>query len=68
MVMAMIGLGRKTIPGRVKLFFCLAVTVAVMPALPPAKVGDLFSLATTLLVGEQMVDRHYARFCHRYGG
>jgi flagellar biosynthetic protein FliR len=43
MVMAMIGLGAKAIPGRVKLFFCLAITVAVMPALPPARVDNMFS-------------------------
>jgi flagellar biosynthetic protein FliR len=55
MVMSMIGLGAKSIPGRVKLFFCLAITVAVLPALPPTQVGDLFSLATTLLIGEQMI-------------
>jgi flagellar biosynthetic protein FliR len=55
MVMSMIGLGAKSIPGRVKLFFCLAITIAVLPALPPTKVGDLFSLATTLLIGEQMI-------------
>jgi len=55
MVMSMIGLGAKAIPGRIKLFFCLAITVAVMPALPPTRVGDLFSLATALLIGEQMI-------------
>ena len=55
MVMSMIGLGAKAIPGRIKLFFCLAVTVAVMPALPPTKVADLFSLATALLLGEQVI-------------
>ncbi|AZQ85495.1 flagellar type III secretion system protein FliR [Colwellia sp. Arc7-635] len=55
MVMSMIGLGAKSIPGRVKLFFCLAITIAVLPALPPTQVGDLFSLATTLLIGEQMI-------------
>ena len=55
MVMSMIGLGAKAIPGRIKLFFCLAVTVAVMPALPPTKIADLFSLATALLLGEQVI-------------
>ena len=55
MVMSMIGLGAKAIPGRIKLFFCLAITVAVMPALPPTRVGDLFSLATALLIVEQMI-------------
>ena len=34
MVMSMIGLGAKAIPGRIKLFFCLAITVAVMRANP----------------------------------
>jgi flagellar biosynthetic protein FliR len=55
MVMSMIGLGAKAIPGRVKLFLCLAVTVAVMPALPATRVDNMFSLATTLLIGEQMI-------------
>lgn len=55
MVMAMIGLGAKSIPGRVKLFFCIAVTAAVMPALPPTNVGNMFSLATSLLVAEQII-------------
>lgn len=55
LVMAMIGLGARTIPMRVKLFVCLAVTVAVMPAIPPAKVDNLFSFATVLLVGQQII-------------
>lgn len=55
MVMAMIGLGAKTVPARIKLFFCLAVTFAVLPALPPTRVENMFSLGTWLLVGEQII-------------
>lgn len=53
LVMAMIGLGARTIPTRVKLFLCIAITIAVMPAIPPARVDDLFSLNTALLAAEQ---------------
>ncbi|QOL27101.1 flagellar type III secretion system protein FliR [Thalassotalea sp. LPB0316] len=55
LIMAMIGLGAQTTPGRVKLMLSLAVTVCVMPAIPPAKVDNLFSFATTLLVAEQVI-------------
>lgn len=55
LVMAMIGLGAQTTPTRVKLFLSLAVTVCVMPAIPPASVDNLFSLATTLLIAEQII-------------
>ncbi|MEW6983244.1 flagellar biosynthetic protein FliR [Colwelliaceae bacterium 6471] len=55
LVMSMLGLGAKTIPGKVKLFFCLAVTVAVMPAIPPARIDELVSLATVLIVAEQVI-------------
>lgn len=55
MIMSMVGLGAKTIPSRVKMFFCVAVTFAVMPALPPTHVENMFSLATSLLVAEQII-------------
>jgi flagellar biosynthetic protein FliR len=55
LIMTMIGFGAKTIPGRIKLFLCLAVTVAVMPAIPPSKVIDLLSFNTAILVGQQMI-------------
>lgn len=55
LIMAMIGLGSQTIPTRVKLFLCIAITIAVMPAIPPAKVGNLFSFQTVLLVAEQTI-------------
>ena len=55
LVMSMIGLGARTIPMRVKLFLCVAITIAIMPAIPPAKVDNLFSIAASLLVAEQMI-------------
>ena len=55
LVMTMIGFGAKTIPGRIKLFLCLSVTVAVMPAIPPSKVIDLLSFNTAILLGQQML-------------
>lgn len=53
LIMSMMGLGSQTIPTRVKLFLCLAITVAIMPAIPPVKVEQLLSLQTALLVAEQ---------------
>ena len=53
LVMSMMGLGSQNIPTRVKLFLCLAITFAIMPAIPPTKVEQLFSFQTTLLVFEQ---------------
>ena len=55
LIMTMIGFGAKTIPGRIKLFLCLTVTMAIMPAIPPTKVINLLSFNTLLLVGQQMI-------------
>ena len=55
LIMAMMGLGAKSIPNRVKLFLSIAITLAIMPAIPPAKVGNLFSLATAILVFQQII-------------
>lgn len=55
LIMSMIGLGSKTIPTKVKLFLSLAVTFAIMPAIPPSNVGDLFSFMTVLLIGQQIL-------------
>jgi len=52
---SMIGLGSRTVPAKVKLFLCLAVTVAVIPAIPSAKVDNLFSATTLFLVAEQVL-------------
>lgn len=55
LVMAMIGLGSRTIPARVKVFLCLTITIAVMPAIPPTRVEELVSLPTFLLIAEQTI-------------
>jgi flagellar biosynthetic protein FliR len=55
LIMAMIGFGSKIIPGKVKIFLCVTLTVAVMPAIPPTQVGSLISFETALLMFEQMV-------------
>ncbi|TPH17178.1 flagellar biosynthetic protein FliR [Litorilituus lipolyticus] len=55
LVMAMIGLGSKTLPGRIKLFLSVTVTIAVMPAIPPANVGELFSFQTVIIILQQIV-------------
>ena len=54
LIMTMIGFSSKTIPGRVKVFLCISITVAVMPAIPPASVTNLMSLNTAILLGQQM--------------
>lgn len=55
LIMSMVGFGAKSIPMRVKFFLCLSVTVAVMPAIPPSRVDDLFSAVTVILIFEQIV-------------
>ena len=55
LIMTMIGFSSKTIPGRVKVFLCISITVAVMPAIPPASVTNLMSLNTAILLGQQMI-------------
>ncbi len=55
LIMSMVAFGSKTIPMRIKFFLCITVTIAVMPALPPTRVDNLFSLTTFLLVAEQTI-------------
>ena len=55
LVMMMVGLGARTIPARIKLFLCVALTIAVMPAIPPTNVGQLLSFSTFLLIGQQIL-------------
>ncbi|WP_057830889.1 flagellar biosynthetic protein FliR [Colwellia sp. TT2012] len=55
LVMTMIGFSAQTIPMRVKLFLSLAITVAIMPAIPPVKDIDLMSINTAILLGQQMI-------------
>ncbi|WP_076416946.1 flagellar biosynthetic protein FliR [Colwellia sp. UCD-KL20] len=55
LIMSMIGFGSKTIPSSIKLGLCVVVTVAVMPAIPPSQVDNIFSLATALLIAKQII-------------
>ncbi|MBA6233429.1 MULTISPECIES: flagellar biosynthetic protein FliR [unclassified Colwellia] len=55
LIMSMIGFGSKVIPGKVKVFLCMTLTIAIMPAIPPTQVDSLLSFQTTLLIFEQMV-------------
>lgn len=55
LIMTMIGFGARTIPTRIKLFLCITVTVAIMPAIPPTNVEQLLSLNTALLLGQQTI-------------
>ncbi len=55
LIMTMVGFSAKTIPGRVKLFLCLSITFAVMPAIPAATVPHLLSFHTLILVGQQTI-------------
>jgi len=55
LVMTMIGFGARTIPTRIKLFLCVAVTIAIIPAIPPTNVEELLSFQTFLVIGQQML-------------
>lgn len=53
LIMMMIGFGARTIPTRIKLFLCVTLTLAIMPAIPPTKVDQLLSFTTFLMIGQQ---------------
>ncbi len=55
LISSMIALGSKTVPNKVKLFLSVAITFAVMPAIPPTHVEELLSLTTALLIGQQVL-------------
>ncbi len=55
LIMTMIGFSSRTIPAKIKLGLSVLFTIAIMPALPPTQVGSLLSLATALLLFEQML-------------
>lgn len=55
LVMSMIGFGARTIPTKIKLGLCVVVTIAIMPAIPPTNVGNIFSLSTAFLIAEQII-------------
>ena len=55
LVMMMVGLGARNIPNRIKLFLCVTLTLAVMPAIPPTHVDELLSFTTFLMIGQQIL-------------
>lgn len=55
LIMVMVGLGAKTISSKIKIAFSIALTVLLMPVIPPVVVDTLFSLNTLVLVFQQMV-------------
>jgi len=55
LIMSMTGFGARTIPSPIKLALCVAITVAIMPAIPPTDVDNFISLGTALLIFEQII-------------
>jgi flagellar biosynthetic protein FliR len=55
LIMSMIGFGSKIIPGKIKVFLCITLTITVMPAIPPTQIESLFSFQTTFLIFEQII-------------
>lgn len=55
LVMSMVALSSRTIPATIKLFLCLTVTVAIMPAIPPVQIHSLFSFEMVILIGQQTI-------------
>ncbi len=55
LIMSMTGFGARTIPMKVKLFLCLSLTFAIMPAIPAVQLDELLSFTTVLLIAEQIL-------------
>ncbi|PCI56612.1 MAG: flagellar biosynthetic protein FliR [Gammaproteobacteria bacterium] len=55
LIMTMIGFGARTIPTRIKLFLCVTVTIAIMPAIPPTNLENLLSFNTAILLAQQTI-------------
>jgi len=56
MLMVMVAVGSRTTPMRIRLFYALAVTLAVLPVIPPAPAEiELFSLASALVILQQVL-------------
>lgn len=56
MMMVMVTIGSKTTPQRVRLFYALAVTVAVFPVLPPGPADiELFSFGSAMIILQQIL-------------
>ncbi|MFT6985365.1 MAG: flagellar biosynthetic protein FliR [Psychromonas sp.] len=56
MLMVMVAIGSRTTPTRIRLFYALTITLAVLPVLPPGPAGiELFSLASALVILQQIL-------------
>ncbi len=55
MMMIMIAVGGKTIPGPIKTAYAVAFTIMVMPVLPPSPFNNLFSVEMGIRVFQQIV-------------
>ncbi len=55
MLMTMPVFGTTLVPGRVRLYFALAITVVVAPVLPPLPQVNALDLSAVLLIGEQII-------------
>lgn len=55
LLMVMPVIGTQMVPTRVRLYTALAITVALVPVLPPMPQVEAFSLQTIVLIGEQIL-------------
>ena len=55
MMMVMVGLGVKTIPGPIKTAYAVAFTIMVLPVLPPSPFNNLFSFEMLIHVFQQIM-------------
>jgi len=55
MMMVMVGVGVKTIPGPIKTAYAVAITIMVMPMLPPSPFTNLFSFEMIIRVTQQII-------------
>lgn len=54
-LMTMPIIGTKMVPGRIRLYLALAITVVVVPGLPPMPEVNPLSLSGLLLIAEQIL-------------
>lgn len=56
MLMVMVTIGSKTTPTRIRLFYALTITFAVLPVIPAAPSGiELFSLGSAVIILQQIL-------------
>jgi flagellar biosynthetic protein FliR len=55
MMMVMVGVGARTIPGPIKSAYAVAITIMVMPMLPPSPFTNLFSFEMVIRVTQQVM-------------